>query len=295
MQSILSSDRFVKIEPIKRGWSNEDKYSMIDKSGTQYFLKVFSTSQYEKCKTLFDMLEQLKELDIPMCAPIEFDTCAEGVYMLYNWVDGKDLGQALPVLPKDEQYTLGLAAGRALKKIHTLPAPATQEDWAARFNRKTENKIKVYHECGLKFEGDTHVLEFLRNNQHLLDNRPQCFNHGDYHVGNMMYHKDTLVIIDFDRYDFGDPWEEFNRIVWCAEASPHFASGRLHGYFDGEPPLEFFGLMAFYIVSNTLSSLPWSIPFGQVEIDTAMNQAKQVLKWFDNMRSPVPSWYIKLH
>jgi aminoglycoside phosphotransferase (APT) family kinase protein len=22
-----------------------------------------------------------------------------------------------------------------------------------------------------------------------------------------------IVIIDFDRYDFGDPWEEFNRIV----------------------------------------------------------------------------------
>jgi len=28
---------------------------------------------------------------------------------------------------------------------------------------------------------------------------------------------DELIIIDFDRYDFGAPWEEFNRIVWSAK------------------------------------------------------------------------------
>ncbi|MEK3769068.1 hypothetical protein MKY14_10950 [Paenibacillus sp. FSL R5-0887] len=28
-----------------------------------------------------------------------------------------------------------------------------------------------------------------------------------------------------DRFDYGDPWEEFNRIPWCALTSPEFASG----------------------------------------------------------------------
>jgi|GEM_PF-4231484 len=59
---------------------------------------------------------------------------------------------------------------------------------------------------------------------------------------------------DFDRYDFGDPWEEFNRIVWSAAASPHFATGQLRGYFSDKPPQEFFKLLAFYIASNTISS-----------------------------------------
>ena len=52
----------------------------------------------------------------------------------------------------------------------------------------------------------------------MLANRPQSFQHGDYHIGNMMIENNKIVIIDFDRYDFGDPWEEFNRIVWCAQA-----------------------------------------------------------------------------
>jgi len=137
------------------------------------------------------------------------------------------------------------------------------------------------------------VLEYIEANHHLLNNRPQCFHHGDYSVGNMMRDNEGLKIIDFDRYDFGDPWEEFNRIVWSAAASPHFASGQLHGYFGGNPPIEFFKLLAFYISSNTLSSIYWAIPFGQGEIDVMMKQSQDVLQWYDNMKNPIPTWYLK--
>jgi hypothetical protein len=37
----------------------------------------------------------------------------------------------------------------------------------------------------------------------------------------------------------------------------------------------------------------WAIPFGQGEIDTMLNQAKEVLSWYDNMQNPVPTWYFK--
>ena len=57
--------------------------------------------------------------------------------------------------------------------------------------------------------------------------------------------------------------------------------------------MEFFKLLAFYIASNTLSSIYWAIPFGQSEIDTMMNQTQDVLRWYDNMRNPIPSWYLK--
>ena len=109
----------------------------------------------------------------------------------------------------------------------------------------------------------------------------------------MILEQGELKIIDFDRYDFGDSWEEFNRIVWSVAASPRFASGQLHGYFDGEPPLEFFKLLAFYIASNTLSSIYWAIPFGQSEINVMRRQSQDVLTWFDNMKNPVPAWYNK--
>ena len=110
-----------------------------------------------------------------------------------------------------------------------------------------------------------------------------------------MLDKGELVLIDFDRYDFGDPWEEFNRIVFSAELSAHFATGQLRGYFGGEPPKGFFELLTFYISCNTLSSIPWAIPFGQHDVDIMIKQTQIVLSWFNNMQNPIPTWYLGEH
>ena len=48
---------------------------------------------------------------------------------------------------------------------------------------------------------------------------------------------------------------------------------------------------ALYIASNTLGSLPWSIPYGEGEITTMRKQAAEVLGWYDNMKRFVPHWY----
>ena len=284
---------FTKVEPITKGWSEDKKYCVTTEEGTKYLLRITPISRYETRKSLFAMLERVAALDIPMCVPVEIGTCYKGVYSLQSWIDGEDLEAVLPLLSETEQYVLGFKSGEIARKMHTIPAPKTQEDWASRFNRKTDMKIQKYHECGLRFEGDDYVIAYIERNRHLLENRPQCFQHGDYHVGNMMLESGELKIIDFDRYDFGDPWEEFNRIVWSATASPHFATGQLRGYFGSEPPLEFFKLLAFYIASNTLSSIYWAVPFGPSDLDTMMKQAQDVLTWFDNMKNPVPTWYLK--
>jgi serine/threonine-protein kinase len=265
---------------------------VADAAGTKYLLRITPASRHETRKTLFTMLERVAALGVPMCVPVEFGTCEDGVYNIQSWIDGEDLETALPLMSETEQYLLGLKSGEIARKMHTIPAPETQEDWESRFNRKTDNKIQKYYECGIRFDGDEHILAYIERNRHLLKNRPQCFQHGDYHVGNMMIESGDLKIIDFDRYDFGDPWEEFNRIVWSAAASPHFATGQLRGYFGGEPPLEFFKLLAFYIASNTLSSIYWAVPFGTSDLDTMMKQAQDVLRWFDNMQNPVPTWYL---
>lgn len=286
-------DTFNKVEPITKGWSEDKKYCLTAQDGTKYLLRITPIERYETRKALFSMLKQVAALDIPMCLPIEFGTCDDGVYSLQSWIDGEDLETVLPLLSETEQYVLGLKSGEIVRKMHSIPAPETQEEWAPRFNQKTDIRIEKYNECGLHFDGDNYVVAYIEENRHLLESRPQCFQHGDFHIGNMMIENSELKIIDFDRYDFGDPWEEFNRIVWSAAVSPHFATGQLRGYFGGEPPIEFFKLLAFYIASNTLSSIYWSVPFGQSDIDTMMKQAQDVLYWYDNMTNPVPAWYLK--
>ena len=293
MIDILGGERFISATPITKGWSEDKKYCVTDKSGARYLLRISSVERYETRKTLFEMMQRVAALDIPMCLPIEFGTCDEGVYSLQSWIDGEDLEVVLPQLSETEQYILGVKSGELLRKIHTIPAPDNQEEWAARFNRKTNRNIKLYQDCELKIDGCGHFIEYINQNRHLLENRPQCFQHGDYHVGNMMMENGELKIIDFDRYDFGDPWEEYNRIVWSAAASPHFATGQLRGYFGGEPPIEFFKLLVFYIASNTLGHVSWAIHFGQEEMDVAVKQTQDILRWLDNMQNPVPTWYLR--
>lgn len=296
MQDIKSYHTFTKIEPVNKGWSNDKKYYVETENGSKLLLRISDISEYDRKKAEFELVEKVAALDVPMSQPIDFGTCdnGESVYSLLTWCDGEDAEVILPRLTETEQYVLGIKSGKILRRIHSISAPEDQEEWGSRFNRKTDKKIEKYKACGIKFHGDNSIIKYIEDNRNLLFGRPQCCQHGDFHVGNMIISSDkTLSIIDFNRYDFGDPWEEFNRIVFSAAASPHFATGQLNGYFNGRPPIEFFKLLAFYISSNTLSAIYWAIPFGEKEITTMMNQATDVLSWFDNMNNSIPTWYLE--
>lgn len=247
---------FISKELINNGWSCDKKYCVTTTDGVKYLLRVTPKEKSANRAEMFRMQQQVAALGVPMCRPIEIGSCDEGLYTVQTWVDGKDAEEIIPHLNNSEQYAYGLEAGRILKVIHSIPAPENQPDWEQRFNAKIDCKIEMYNDCHVKFEGAEDIMAYIESNRFLLSNRRQSYQHGDYHIGNMMIEKNKIVIIDFDRYDFGDPWEEFNRIVWCAQASPIFASGIINGYFDNEVPLEFWKLLALYISSNMLSSIP---------------------------------------
>ena len=152
----------------------------------------------------------------------------------------------------------------------------------------------MYRSSPIKFDGSDYMIKYIEENRYLLKNRPQSFQHGDYHVGNMIITPDgDLGIIDFNRLDYGDPFEEFNRINFSARTSYSFASGYINGYFNNKVPDIFFRLMALYIATNQLSSIPWAISFGQGEIDIMLANAREVLKWYDNFKIYIPNWYEK--
>ena len=286
-------DLIIHRQPIDKGWSGDQKYCAVTADGEKYLLRISPIDRLERKRREYEKMSEVALLGIPMCLPVEFGTCDEGAYSIQSWIDGEDAEEAIMAMDADAQYQYGLDAGRILAKIHTIPAPKNAPDWETRFNAKIDRKIDMYENCELKYEsGGEAFLQYIAKDRHLVCGRPQSYQHGDYHIGNMMIDRNgVLTIIDFDRDDYGDPWEEFNRIVWCAQAAPAFASGMVDGYFNGDIPMDFWKLLALYICSNTLSSLPWAIPFGDKEIQVMRQQAAQVLQWYDGMQQVVPAWY----
>ena len=277
---------------IDKGWSGDKKYCVTDEQGNRYLLRISPPERKERVFRTFARMQNVMQLGIPMCAPIEIGECDEGVYVLHTWIEGTDAEEEVTHLLEEQQYAYGLDAGRILSKIHTIPAPNGGHNWEEYFNRKIDRKMAMYKDCHLKYPDGEKLISFINENRHLLAGRPVTYQHGDYHIGNMMIDRGgKLVVIDFDRDDCGDPWEEFNRIVWCAQAVPAFARGMVDGYFGGAVPEDFWRLLALYIATNTLSSLPWAIPYGQKEIDVMLGQGRDVLCWYDGMKNIVPAWY----
>ena len=290
-------ERFIKSEPITKGWSEDKKYCVTATDGMKYLLRITPVSRYEVRKSLFAMLERVAALDIPMCKPVEFGTCDDRVYSLQSWIDGEDLETVLPLFSETEQYTFGLKAGKILLKIHTMLAPADASEWNLRYFSVMDERIAAFQNCEISFENDKAILNYLKDNRYLLENISQCFRHGDYSIGNLMITNSyDIAVIDWEIDGFnnyGDPWLDFTDVIWGADKSPHFATGVINGYFGNEPPVEFWERVMFYVFTAILSSIQWVANMYKEAVENEIRLCGEALRWFDNMQNPVPSWYLK--
>lgn len=284
----------VSREPIDRGWSADRKYKVMTAEGKRYYLRISPMEQLQNRKLQFSHMEQVRDLGIRVCEPVEFGVCDEDCYTLLGWVDGKDAEPVLPGLSGQKRYALGMEAGEMLRAIHGLPAPFAAAPWAERWGRKLDTKLAAYEACPLKYEKGELYLDLLRRERHLVEDRPTVWQHGDFHCGNLMLDEALrLWVIDFDREDIGDPWYEFNRIIWDVRVGAEYACGMVDGYFGGAVPEEFWRLLRLYQCQNMISSLPWALDFGEEEIKIARENADRVLSWYDDLKEVVPNWYKK--
>ena len=276
---------------MEKGFSKDEKYCVI-KDGTKYLLRISKHKTIEQKEEEMTVIKKIEDLDISMCKTIEYGVFDNQVYQVQTWVDGVDLREVINDLDIEDQYRLGYLSGEMLRKIHTIDVHFVCEPWHERYNKKIDKKIKNYMECPLKYEDGDLFLKYLEENRDLLNSRPTTIQHGDFHIGNFMLNeKKELVVIDFEGFSYGDPWEEFDRLVWCTERAPEFAKGMVDGYFNKNVPLEFWKTVCLYISNNIISSLPWAVPFGESQINIMKNLAKNELKWYAQFTRIIPRWY----
>lgn len=295
MKEIPGSAQWTQVDEIAYGWSGEKKYHIRREGGPDLLLRVADGAAHAKMRVIHEAMQPVNGLHIRASQALYCVLSADGAHSwaLLSYIDGASLESSLPALAPEEQYRLGWESGETLRKIHSLPASASRPGWAEFFNAKIDRKRARWHESGLQADGAQLAFDFIDRSRPLLDGRPQSLQHGDYHCGNMVLTPDGHVgVIDFNRLDWGDPWEEFNRIIWDVRASHAFARGRVDGYFAGRtPPEEFWRLLALYVTNDQVSALPWAVAFGEEEIQIARANFAAVLSWYDGFSTVVPSWY----
>ena len=269
------------------------KFYVETTQGEKRLLVINTTEHYDWLEGDFRMCQYIAASGINVMQPVNMGTFREGAlaYQLYTWYDGEDLAEALTHMSHAEQFSAGKKTGELLRKLHALPPfeENGSEPWGIRFRRRAQNTIQSYDDNPVKSQGADLLARYLKENQDLLDNRPLTFTHGDCNTGNLMFTSDGEIgIIDLGwGNNCNDPWWDFREMTFPNILPPYFLTGQIKEYFLGEPPPEFFSLLAYYIAFGALESLR------DLSRADYFEEVKLALNMFDYMRNPMPAWYLK--
>ncbi|MFF2482481.1 phosphotransferase family protein [Paenibacillus sp. NPDC058071] len=285
------------VEPIDKGYSRDRKYTVYGKDGAaQYVLRTYAIGEHEVKKREFEALKRMEEKGVTCSRPIEIGRLAELEigYMLVSHIPGIEATEALPLLSEDEQCRIGLQAGEELRKIHQVLAPDSIGSWQARMVEKHAKYRIDYERLGVRIEGEGELFAFIDSHLHLMQGRPNVFQHDDFHIGNLIVQDGKLSgVIDFNRYDWGDPISDLLKIgIFSAEVSVPFSVGQLIGYHEGdEPDDDFWRLYSLYLAMTLVSSVVWILKTKPEELDVMMAKIVKVMNDHRNFDTVVPAWY----
>ncbi|KAF1299312.1 hypothetical protein BAU15_01305 [Enterococcus sp. JM4C] len=302
LEKIPNYSGWLSVVPIEKGWSSDKKFRIQTEEG-EYLLRQFEKDQLEKKRKEFEVLQLVAQLDLNTPAPI----CCEEIpnssraYLLHTYVEGNDLSEYLPQASLSEQYLLGQEAGQALTKIHQVPIPSvlSTTDSTTVFRElytKKKRQLQAYVDSAFELAGQDGMITYVQQQLERVPNRPACLLHGDFHVGNFVYQENQpLGIIDFDRWDIGDAYEEFYKIqLFSREVSPAFARGQMDGYFSNQVPQAFWEAQKLYTMHAALYSIIWALPYGEKDVTGMIDRFQQMSEDYTQGTQLIPKWYQEL-
>lgn len=287
-------DTWASVETISKGWSTDKKYIVKTKAGEKLLLRIADAESSPQKKKEYDIICKYATLGFEMSKPLGFGLCDNGqhAYMLLTWVEGEDLEDALPKLTKEEQYELGRSAGYILRQIHSVPVALEDIPTQTKKAKKLTQLVR-YEESEVRIAGDETAVQYVKDNIDKLWLEPPVYMHGDFHPGNLILTpKKSLGVIDFNRWEVGDPYEEFYKLEsFGVEVSVPYCIGQIDAYFDDEVPMQFWETLAVYVAHASLFSIKWAEKFGQEDIDGMVRRCLAAFEHYDGFCKVVPSWY----
>ncbi|WP_241243074.1 phosphotransferase family protein [Paenibacillus whitsoniae] len=284
------------ISKIHKGFSYDGKYLVYEGSNKPaYVLRTATFKQSERKRREFEIVGHIHALGVRTSEPVAFGTieALDLCYMVLRYVEGEDASERLPQMTAEEQYNVGVEAGRELLMMHEMEAPVDLETWSMRRIAKHNRHLSDYRQCGVKLPGERAIIAFIEEKLPLLEGRPNRFQHDDFHPGNLLVQGGAYAAaIDFNRYDWGDPYHDFLKIAYFAsEVSIPFSMGQIDGYFKGKVPGEFWNLYALYTAMIMFGTITWTLQVVPAQLDSMMVRIQRVLNDHRNFESAVPKWY----
>ncbi|MBN2733802.1 MAG: aminoglycoside phosphotransferase family protein [Methanomicrobiaceae archaeon] len=296
---------FSEAKRIEKGFSFEEKYLLKGENGRNYLLRITQLSEKisaERKNEEFEIIKKLRQRSslVPKAHFFGVSDDESLCYMVLDYITGKDGEEALAALSSDEQYSLGIEAGKELLKLHSLDAPPDLPGWYERQSQKYASYCSRYDELKLKnpIVDMDRVFGFISANISSMRCERQSFQHDDYHPANLIVDGGRLCgIIDFNRHDWGDPVYDFVKTAYFSSAiSIQFARGQIDGYSDGEVPVEFWMKYSLYSAMAVVSDIVWSHWYSKeagdaFEVERMRERVKRVYLDHDCFDSEIPRWY----
>ncbi|PEW68211.1 aminoglycoside phosphotransferase [Bacillus cereus] len=283
------------IEEISKGFSPDKKYIITNANNEKYLFRTGDIKEYERKKIEFQILNEMVKRNVQAQRPIEIGILEEeGVcYSIFSYLEGEDAKKLLPTYSPKEQYDIGIEAGKDLAKMHTYEAPNNILPWYERAMKKYSKYVEAYKTCGINIKNDDKIIKFIEENEIYLKNRPNRFQHDDFHLENIIVRDARYVgVVDFNGYDWGDPIHHFVKIaLFARDISIPYSIGQIEGYFNGRIPEEFWNLYAVYVGMTVFSSVVWTLLAAPHMLDDMLERLTIVLEDHNNFELSKPIWF----
>lgn len=282
------------ITPIAKGFSFEKKFRLTSERG-DFLVRLSPMTAYAAKAQEFALMQQLYTNRVHCNQPILIlpEEASATVCTLYRYLVGVDAEENIGALSVATQYQIGVAAGQDLHRINGL-SRATN-DWKARKWQKHERYVKRYFQQTYRFNHDEQILRFIETNYDPTEAAQDHLQHDDFHLGNIVLNGEQYGgILDFERYDWGDPLHEFVKLEWFTwPVSEAFARGQVAGYFGKRPLDEAQCLqITVYLAMSLLSTLVWTLEFHPHAWPETERQILAILVRYDGFTSIRPPWVI---
>lgn len=296
MEDIIRRIPFCKdvnsILTLDKGYSDDQKFVLDGR----YLIRLFPRETIQARQEEFNLIKYFKKASPYLPEAIEIHEL-EGTnyaYMILSYIPGQDGEEALKHLPESAQFGSGVLAGKELKKLHALQAPKEISPWYKRQGRKISNYIEAFGEVPISEEIKHMLINYIRSHEHLMKGRPNTFQHDDFHPANLIFEEGKFVgIIDFQRYDWGDPLYDLTKLgYFSVRSSIPFSVGVVEGYFSPSGPDEnFWRIYALYSAMHVVTAYVWGYRLGREHFRRLVKYSKDVIEDHNYFTSTIPNWY----